>query len=146
MSTSTSTSSSSSSSSNFTRSIPKVVKKPFLAIESFLSSCEAPLPSSSSTTSSTKLYTIQQEIGYYISSIDKNTEFQEYWNKNQHHLPILSRMVKHFCIMPITSIASETAFSMAGYIQRKHRSSLSATTLRYSMLLKNLELHHINLS
>ncbi|CAF4788840.1 unnamed protein product, partial [Rotaria sp. Silwood2] len=72
------------------------------------------------------------------------TEFQEYWNKIQHYLPILTRMVRHFCIMPITSVASESAFSMAGCIQRKQRSSLSATTLRYSMLLRNLEVHHIN--
>jgi hypothetical protein len=56
----------------------------------------------------------------------------------------LARLVRHYCIMPMTSVASESAFSMAGYIQRKHRSSLSATTLRYSMLLRNLEPHHIN--
>ncbi|CAF4967963.1 unnamed protein product, partial [Rotaria sp. Silwood1] len=134
---------SSSNSTPLTSSIPKMVKKPLLAIEKFLSNCEALLPTSSSIPS-TKIFTIQQEIGYYISSIEKETDFQEYWNKNQHYLPILSRMVRHYCIMPITSVASESAFSMAGYIQRKHRSSLSATTLRYSMILQNLEPHHID--
>ncbi|CAF2210409.1 unnamed protein product, partial [Rotaria magnacalcarata] len=139
-----STYSSSSISRTLTRSIPKIMKKPLLAIETFLSNCEAPLPLSSSTSSATKLYTVQQEIGYYISSIDKETDFQEYWNKNQNCLPILSRMVRHYCIIPITSVASESAFSIAGYVQRKQRCSLSATTLRYSMLLRNLEAHHIN--
>ncbi|CAF3321825.1 unnamed protein product [Rotaria sp. Silwood2] len=134
---------SSSNSITSARSIPKMVKKPLLAIETFLSNCEALLPTSSST-SSTKIFTIHQEIGYYISSIEKETDFQEYWNKNQNYLPILSRMVRHYCIITITSVASESAFSIAGYIQRKHRSSLSARTLRYSMILQNLEPHYID--
>ncbi|CAM4848902.1 unnamed protein product, partial [Rotaria magnacalcarata] len=135
---------SASNSTPLTRSLPKIIKKPLLAIESFLSNCEALLPSSSSTSLTTKLYTVHQEIGYYISSIDEETEFQVYWNKNKHYLPILSRMVRHYCIMPITSVASESAISIAGYVQRKRRSSLSAITLRYSMLLRNLELQHLN--
>ena len=35
-----------------------------------------------------------------------------------------------------TSCASESAFSIAGYLQRKARSSLSSMTLRFSMLCK----------
>jgi hypothetical protein len=115
-----------------------------MAIEAFLSNCEAPLPSRASAHLSKKVFTVQQEIGYYISSIERETEFQEYWNKNQHYLPLLSRLARHYCIMPITSVASESAFSIAGYIQRKQRCSLSPTTLRYSMLLRNFEAQYIN--
>lgn len=125
---------------------PKLLKKPLLAIEKFLLNCESPLVSrSTTTTSTTKAFTIQQEIGYYISSIDKDTDFEEYWKKNQSYLPILARMVRHYCVMPISSVASESAFSIAGYIQRKQRSSLSPAALRYSMLLRYLEPHHFNI-
>ena len=50
--------------------------KPSKAIESFLSNCEASLISTSSSTSVSDSFTIQQEIGYYISSIDKETDFE----------------------------------------------------------------------
>jgi hypothetical protein len=60
---------------------PKLLKKPLLAIENFLFNCESPLASQSTTTSTTKAFTIQQEIGYYISSIDRETDFEDYWKK-----------------------------------------------------------------
>ena len=38
-----------------------------------------------------------------------------------------------------TSCASESAFSIGGYIDRKNRSRLSGKTLRYSILTKEEE-------
>jgi hypothetical protein len=38
-----------------------------------------------------------------------------------------------------TSCASESAFSIAGYLDRKGRSRLSSRTLRYSILSKEAE-------
>jgi hypothetical protein len=133
------THSSSTNSTPTAQPVPKITKKSLLSIEAFLTKCEAPLPTRSTTPTTTKSFNVQQEIGYYISSIDKETDFQEYWNKNQYYLPILSRLVRHYCVIPMTSISSESAFSVAGYVQRKHRCSLSATTLRYSMLLRDFE-------
>jgi hypothetical protein len=37
-----------------------------------------------------------------------------------------------------SSVASESAFSIANYIQRKERSSLSAENLRYSIFLREM--------
>jgi hypothetical protein len=138
--------SSSTNSTQTTQALPTTNKKASISIEAFLIKCAAPLPTRITTSTTTKTFTVHQEIGYYISSIDKTTEFQEYWKKNQHHLPILSRLVRHYCVIPMTSISSESAFSIAGYIQRKHRCSLSATTLRYSMLLRDFEPNHFNSS
>ena len=81
--------------------------------------------------------TIEQEIGMYISSIDERTDFQEYWRSRDQQLSKLSRLVRRYSIMCATSVASESAFSIAGYLQRKQRSSLSPKALRYSMLLRD---------
>ena len=40
-------------------------------------------------------------------------------------------------IICATSCASESAFSIAGYIQRRNRSSLSSQVLRYSIMCKD---------
>ena len=48
----------------------------------------------------------------------------------------MSAVVKEVCIIMATSCASESAFSVAGYLQRKARSSLSSKALRYSILTK----------
>lgn len=112
---------------------------PFMAIQSFLANCETPIVSHSSPNSKKRTYTIQQEIGFYISSIDKDTQFENFWKTNELMLPKLASLVRCYCMMPITSVASESAFSIAGYVQRKHRSSISPTTLRYLMLLRDYE-------
>ena len=39
--------------------------------------------------------------------------------------------------MPATSVASESSFSIAGYINRKERSSLSSSQLRMTMCTKD---------
>lgn len=114
--------------------------KPIKAIESFLSNCDAQFSSDSSTIVTKDKFTIQQEIGYYISSIDRETEFESFWKSNQYNLPKLTNLVRCYCMMPATSVASESAFSVAGYIQRKNRSSLSPATLRFLMLLRDCEL------
>ncbi|CAF4269856.1 unnamed protein product [Rotaria magnacalcarata] len=114
--------------------------KPLRAIESFLVNCEASFSSNSSSTSENNTFTIQQEIGYYTSSIDRETDFESFWKINQQNLPGLTNLARYYCMMPATSVASESAFSVAGYIQRKTRSSLSPTTLRYLMLLRNYEI------
>jgi hypothetical protein len=39
-----------------------------------------------------------------------------------------------------TNVDSESAFSVAGYVQRKQRSSLAARTLRKTMILRNYDI------
>ena len=46
-------------------------------------------------------------------------------------------VVRAFNIIPASSIASESLFSIAGYVKRKHRSFLASNTLRYTMILRD---------
>ena len=48
----------------------------------------------------------------------------------------LSTLVKETSVIMATSCASESTFSIAGYLQRKARSSLSSKALRHSMLTR----------
>ena len=80
-------------------------------------------------------WTIQQELGYYATTGNQKQKFESHWNLNQHKMPILSSLVRRFCLSPATSVASEAAFSYANYIQRKQRSALSPTNLCDTMVL-----------
>ena len=83
-----------------------------------------------------KALTLKQEFSRYISTSTTCKDFRTYWNENKNSLPILSSYARRYNCVPTTSTASESAFSIAGYIDRKQRASLSTTTLRYLMLLK----------
>ena len=84
-----------------------------------------------------KPFTIKEEIAYYIST---RTQYELnltiYWRESSKNLPMLSSLVRKFCIIPSTSVPSESAFSIANFIQRKERSCLSAETLKYSLILR----------
>ncbi|GKV40985.1 hypothetical protein SLEP1_g48569 [Rubroshorea leprosula] len=54
----------------------------------------------------------------------------EFWKKNEKRLPNLARMARDILSIPITTIASESAFSMGGHV---------LTKLRGSLLLENAE-------
>ncbi|CAF1314845.1 unnamed protein product [Rotaria sordida] len=90
----------------------------------------------SNPTRTVKPLSLKEEFGMYMSTYKQSTDFETFWNQKQHMLPILTSFVRRYSIIPATSVASESAFSVAGYVQRKQRSSLSPTTLRYLMLLK----------
>ncbi|CAF0817450.1 unnamed protein product [Rotaria sordida] len=85
-----------------------------------------------------KPFTLKQEFSFHISTSTSTSskDFQTYWNENKTRLPILASYARRYNCAPSTSAASESAFSVAGYVDRKQRASLSTTTLRYLMLLK----------
>ncbi|CAF2950094.1 unnamed protein product [Rotaria sp. Silwood2] len=82
-------------------------------------------------------WTVKEEICYYLSTVSENQTFSQYWNNNKTRLPILSSIVRRYNIISATSISSESAFSISGFIQGKHRASLAPEMLRYSMILRN---------
>ena len=81
---------------------------------------------------------IQDEILYYRKEAAKNElSFSHFWKKNSSSLPMLASAVRKYCIIPASSVAVESAFSEANFIQRKERSSLSSKNLRYTLVLKS---------
>ncbi|CAF1650266.1 unnamed protein product, partial [Adineta ricciae] len=107
-------------------------------IENLLISCGIPVRKLSSTNTNLpkKPSAIKEELAQYVANHGTYGDFTEYWEKNQSRLPILASIVRKYNIMCATSIECESAFSIAGYIQRKNRSSLAPATLRYSMILR----------
>lgn len=84
-----------------------------------------------------KQLSIDEEISFFIKAAQAADDFRRFWIIHQSALPRLAALVRRFNICPATSVASESTFSVAGYLQRKQRSSLSSSSMRYSILLKN---------
>lgn len=85
-----------------------------------------------------KRHTYNDELAQYtiyFNEYDGST-FEEFWAKKAPKLPILAAIAKRFCAIPASSVASESAFSIANFIQRKERSGLSEETLRSSIMLR----------
>ena len=80
--------------------------------------------------------TIDVEISLFTSTIKTHTSFQGFWVKHRTSFPRLVYLLHRYCIIPVTSVASESAFSISGYIARKQRLSLSSKTLRHLLVLK----------
>ena len=57
--------------------------------------------------------------------------------ENHGKIPQLALLAKKLNIISASSVPSESQFSIAGYINRKERSSLSTANFRYSMCLKD---------
>ena len=90
----------------------------------------------STTRPMTKAYTISEEIGYYISSVQRESSFASFWTENYLKLPLMAAVTQRISNVPATSVPSESSFSVAGYIARKQRSSLLPDAIRYSLVLK----------
>lgn len=107
-------------------------------IQKFKISCNHSLPSgvSSHMIQPSKELSLKEEICMYLSKCKTTNSLQGFWNENQTTMPLLASFARRYGIIPATSVASESAFSVAGYINRKQRSSLSPSTLRYQMVLK----------
>ena len=82
---------------------------------------------------------IQTELQYYKKDVaDNELSFSIFWKKNCSKFPQLASAVRRYFIIPASSVAAESAFSEANFIQRKERSSLSSKNLRYSLILKSV--------
>lgn len=89
--------------------------------------------------SSTTVWSIEEEIGFYVSFVnrDEKVTLAPFWTDHESRLPMMSTVVRRINIIPASSVPCESTFSVAGYIRRKQRSSLSSTALRYSIVLKD---------
>lgn len=60
---------------------------------------------------------------------DENFNVLAWWKKNSDAFPILSLMARDFLAIPVSTVSSESAFSAAGRILGKNRTSLAPETL-----------------
>ena len=107
-------------------------------IDTLFSLCgveSSPADASSLTTT----LSVDEEIGFYVSFVNgkKQVKFDHFWTDYEKHLPLMSAVVRRVNIIPASAVPCESTFSVAGYIRRKQRSSLSSTALRYSLVLKD---------
>ncbi|CAF0754591.1 unnamed protein product [Brachionus calyciflorus] len=83
---------------------------------------------------------IKDELSQFSLLVRENTdELESFWKKNMALLPKLASLVKKISIIPGSSVASESAFSVANFNERKERSSLSSRNLRFSILLREMD-------
>ena len=106
------------------------------SLNDFLRMCEMPMPSKSATASVKKHLSFKEEICHYMATARTIPHFSDYWNHHRTLLPQMVQFVQRYNGIPATSVPSESAFSIAGHIQRKSRSALSSTSLRYLMVLR----------
>ncbi|CAF3879758.1 unnamed protein product, partial [Rotaria magnacalcarata] len=92
-----------------------------------------------SAQSQEKALSIDEEIGLYISSINsyQNIKFSNFWSIHEKQLSVMSCVVRRISIIPASPVPCESTFSVAGYIRRKERYSLSSQAMRYSIVLKD---------
>ena len=84
-----------------------------------------------------RLLSVEEELTLFIQSIQIfKGDFSSFWITHRIRFPRLYRVAQRVNIVPATSVASESVFSIAGFIARKQRSSLTSTSLRYLMVLK----------
>ncbi|KAG8651872.1 hypothetical protein MANES_06G032851v8 [Manihot esculenta] len=70
------------------------------------------------------------EEGVHICQDDSNFDALEWWKMNNMKFRILSKMARDILSIPITTVASESAFSAGGRIIDPHRASLGAETVQ----------------
>ena len=129
-----STLSSSSTTTSTTSTTTKTTKNKLNPLDKLAAVCGLTITSS---TTSKKAMTLVEELCSYIKAAKSSDDFQEFWAAHHEQLPRLSKLVRRTNIIPATSISSEALFSVASYLNRKQRSSLSSKTLRYLLVLKN---------
>ena len=69
------------------------------------------------------------EEGVYICD-DSNFDVLEWWKMNALKFKLLSKMACDFLPIPITTVASEYAFSVGGRVIDPYRASLGANTIQ----------------
>ena len=119
-------------------SLKKEKIKRYYEFGQFFSLCG--IEDSSPIQANTKIKTIKQEITRFRQVMKENIKdrdtFEIFWQKNSQEFISLTKIMKKFSIIPATSVPSESSYSIAGFIQRKQRASMSGEMLKCSKVLK----------
>jgi len=68
---------------------------------------------------------------------DNHFDILNYWKSQSDSFPVLSRIAKDVLAVPITSVASESSFSMGGRVLTKYRSSLRTDNVEAFVTTQN---------
>jgi hypothetical protein len=91
----------------------------------------------STSTKQSRPLAIDEELVLFSQSIQSfNGDFSSFWINHRARFSRLYRVAQRINIIAATSVPSESIFSIAGFIARKQRTSLSSSSLRYLMVLK----------
>jgi hypothetical protein len=75
---------------------------------------------------------IKSEVEIHLTDLrekrDQKFDLFGWWKANSTKFPILSKIARHVLAMPISTVASESAFSTSGRVIDKYRSSLNTET------------------
>jgi hypothetical protein len=66
-------------------------------------------------------HSIKQEFSAYVSTSKLLKDLKTYWDEKQALLPVLSTYARRHNCIPTTSVASESVFSVVGYIDRNKK-------------------------
>ncbi|KAB8109673.1 hypothetical protein EE612_046023, partial [Oryza sativa] len=90
-----------------------------------------------------EMHTKKSELDNYLEdprvhyNSDENFDVLSWWKRNADVYPTLSLMARDFLAIPVSTVSSESAFSAAGRLLGKDRTSMSPETLEASICLKD---------
>ena len=80
------------------------------------------------------------EVDHYLEDdpLPEDPEFDIlYWWKTNNNYPTMRKIARDILAIPVSTVASESAFSMGGRVVSEHRSRLHSDTVEALMCLQN---------
>jgi hypothetical protein len=90
---------------------------------------------------STSSHDEKSELDLYLAEpvkkLNENVDILDYWNKSAVRYPQLAKMARDILAVPVSSVASESAFSLSKKVITPNRSSLKPKTVEALMCLQD---------
>ena len=78
-------------------------------------------------------FDLEKYLEEHLIKSTPDFDIPNWWKVNQGKYPILAQMAKDVLAVPVTIVASESAFSIGGRVLTPHQSRLHPTTLEALM-------------
>jgi hypothetical protein len=76
-------------------------------------------------------------LGEPVKNLNDNVDILDYWNKSAARYPQLARMAHDILAVPVSSVASESAFNLSKKVITPNRSSLKPKMVEALMCLQD---------